>query len=77
MFLFEEKRKMADRRIRDEGPPAGCRERRTTIDRRQTQIAEITLTEWTRHFQIFQEHTVAKKAQHARMARVSAEIQLR
>lgn len=60
MFLFDEKRKLADRRIRDEGPPPGTRERRTLADRRQTEIAEITLHEWTRYFLKYQQHIVAK-----------------
>ena len=60
MFLFEEKRKQPDRRIRNEGPPAGCRERRVQEDRRQTDIAEITLHEWTRQFLKYQQHAVTK-----------------
>ena len=55
MFLFDEKRQQSDRRIRDDGPPAGCRERRSLGDRRQTIIAEISLQEWTRHFLKFRE----------------------
>lgn len=61
MFLFDEKRKQADRRIRDDGPPAGCRERRSLGDRRQVVIAEISLQEWTRHFLKFQETSLPKR----------------
>ncbi len=60
MFLFDEKRQRSDRRIRDDGPPAGCRERRSLGDRRQTVIAEITLQEWTRYFLKFQETCLPK-----------------
>lgn len=60
MFLFDEKRKQSDRRTRDDGPPEGCRERRSANDRRQTVIAEITLQEWTRYFLKFQETGLAR-----------------
>ena len=64
MFLFDEKRKLADRRISDEGPPSGIRERRTLADRRQTDISEITLHEWTRHFLKYQERIVSRSESH-------------
>jgi len=59
MFLFDEKRELSKRRTRDDGPPAGCRERRNTEDRRQTEIAEISLREWTRYFLKYQEYVAA------------------
>ncbi len=58
MFLFDEKRETADRRVSDVGPPAGCRERRVVSDRRQMKIAEISFHEWTSHFLKFQERGV-------------------
>lgn len=75
MFLFDEKRTQTDRRIRDDGPPVGCRERRSRSDRRQTIIAEITLQEWTRYFLKFQEtvlsrHYLAGNAANAPAAKV-------
>jgi hypothetical protein len=60
MSLFEEKRKSNDRRARDDGPPAGCRERRVKRDRRQTVISEISFHEWTRYFLRFKNHAMAK-----------------
>ena len=75
MFLFDEKRKLADRRIRDEGPPSGIRERRTLADRRQTDISEITLHEWTRHFLKYQERIVARGETHR--AANAAEVKIR
>ena len=63
MFLFDEKRQQSDRRIRDDGPPAGCRERRSLGDRRQTIIAEISLQEWTRHFLKFRETIPSRPSQ--------------
>ncbi len=57
MFLFDEKRGSGDRRVSDEGPPAGCRERRSLGDRRQTVIAEISLHEWASHFIKFKENS--------------------
>ena len=64
MFLFDEKRKLSDRRIRDENPSSSIRERRTVADRRQTDISEITLHEWTRHFLKYQERIVARSEPH-------------
>ncbi len=60
MFLFDEKRQRSERRTKDDGPPAGCRERRIAGDRRQTVIAEISLQEWTRYFLKFQEMALPK-----------------
>ena len=65
MFLFDEKRKLADRRIRDESPSSSIRERRTVADRRQTDISEITLHEWTRHFLKYQERIIARTEPHS------------
>lgn len=55
MSLFDEKRKLAERRNGMAGPPMGCRERRVHEDRRQTKIAEISFREWTAHFLRFRE----------------------
>jgi hypothetical protein len=60
MSLFEEKRKSNDRRVRNDGPPPGCRERRSKRDRRQTEISEISFHEWTRYFLWFKIRTKAK-----------------
>jgi hypothetical protein len=60
MSLFEEKRRMTDRRQRDDGPPLGSRERRGKRDRRQTAIYEISFHEWTRHFLRFKKRAMAK-----------------
>jgi hypothetical protein len=61
MSLFEEKRKLGDRRVRDDGPPPGCRERRVKKrDRRQTEISEISFHEWTRYFLRYKKHVAAK-----------------
>jgi len=59
MFLFDEKRKLAERRVADMGPPAGGRERRTQEDRRQTKIAEISFHEWTSHLVRYRERVRA------------------
>ena len=58
MFLFKEKRELTDRRVSDAGPPAGCRERRITSDRRQMKITEISFHEWTSHLLKYQERAV-------------------
>lgn len=63
MFLFDEKRKLTERRGSNDGPPAGCRERRNAENRRQTEIAEITLHEWARHFVKFQECAALRASQ--------------
>ena len=60
MFLFDEKRKQGDRRVNDQGPPAGCRERRSADERRQTEMAEISFHEWTRHFLKYQERALSR-----------------
>lgn len=60
MPLFDEKRKSVDRRMRNDGPPPGCRERRSKKDRRQTRISEISFHEWTRHFLWFKKRSAAK-----------------
>lgn len=75
MFLFDEKRKLADRRISNEGPPPGIRERRTLADRRETEISEITLHEWTRHFLKYQERVVARTEPHR--AANAAQVKIR
>lgn len=62
MFLFEEKRKLKDRRIADEGVPAGRRERRVEADRRQTKISEISFSEWASHLVEFRKHATAREA---------------
>jgi hypothetical protein len=60
MSLFEEKRKSNDRRMRDDGPPPGFRERRVKRDRRQTVISEISFHEWTRYLLRFKNRGKAK-----------------
>jgi hypothetical protein len=60
MSLFEEKRKSDDRRMRNDGPPPGCRERRSKRDRRQTVISEISFHEWTRYFLRFKNRASVK-----------------
>lgn len=67
--LFEEKRKMSDRRQRDDGPPLGCRERRGKRDRRQTAISEISFQEWTRYLLRFKKRAM-EKAEARQMAAV-------
>ncbi|MFB0934306.1 MAG: hypothetical protein QMB52_00915 [Propionivibrio sp.] len=62
MFLFEEKRKLKDRRVADTGAPAGCRERRVEADRRQTKISEISFSEWASHLVEFRKHATARDA---------------
>jgi hypothetical protein len=62
MSLFEEKRKSNDRRVRNDGPPPGCRERRGKRDRRQTEISEISFHEWTRYLLRFQKRAAVKAA---------------
>jgi hypothetical protein len=73
MSLFDEKRKMTDRRQRDDGPPPGCRERRSKKDRRQTSISEISFHEWTRHLLRFKKRVAVKAA--ARQAAAEAELE--
>ena len=68
MFLFDEKRELADRRIGDKGPPTGNRERRVETDRRQTKMAEITFHEWTACFVKYQERAAARRASGAASA---------
>jgi hypothetical protein len=60
MSLFDEKRKSVDRRVRNDGPPPGCRERRSKRDRRQTEISEISFHEWTRYLLRFKKRAAAK-----------------
>lgn len=60
MSLFDEKRKLADRRAQDDGPPSGYRERRHKLNRRQIEIAEITFHEWIKHFLGFRKKAAAK-----------------
>jgi hypothetical protein len=60
MSLFEEKRRSNDRRVRNDGPPPECRERRSKRDRRQTVISEISFHEWTRYFLRFKKRASVK-----------------
>jgi len=59
MSLYDEKRNRRDRRIANQGVPWGRRERRAYIDRRQMDIAEITLHEWALYWLKFREHAMA------------------
>ena len=40
------RRATGDRRIADDGPPAGWLERRRTVERRQFEVKEISFAEW-------------------------------
>jgi hypothetical protein len=71
MPLFEEKRRRTDRRVRNDGPPPGCRERRIKRDRRQTEMHEISFHEWTKYLIRFKERAARKAA--ARKAAEAAE----
>ncbi len=62
MFLFDEKRKLNERRMADRGAPAGRRERRAAEDRRQTSISEIPFSEWASHLVEFRKHAMARKS---------------
>ena len=53
MFLFDEKRKLNERRVADQGAPDGRRDRRGEEDRRQTWISEISFSEWASHLAAF------------------------
>ncbi|WP_412478847.1 hypothetical protein [Azonexus sp. IMCC34839] len=48
MTRGKEKRSGEDRRISEDGPPSGWRERRKTVERRLPRVVEISLTEWAR-----------------------------
>jgi hypothetical protein len=77
MSLFEEKRsKSNDRRVRNDGPPPGCRERRSKRDRRQTVISEISFHEWTRYFLRFKSRAMAKIESKARKPMASQALSL-
>lgn len=65
MSLFNEKRNHSDRRVRNDGPPPGSRERRSKKDRRQTSISEISFHEWTLHLLKFRKRIEAKAARRA------------
>lgn len=41
-----EKREGYDRRLTEQGPPNGWRERRRTVERRQPEVREIPFSEW-------------------------------
>ena len=41
-----ERRRMADRRRSDSGPPSGCSERRIGVDRRSLHVSNIQIEEW-------------------------------
>ena len=72
MFLFDEKRTLKERRIADEGVPAGRRERRLETERRQTRICEISFGEWASHFVEFRKRVTAR--QEAPMAENSPDV---
>ena len=71
--LFEEKRAVAERRVGNDGPPPGNRERRAGKDRRQTRIEEITFHEWTHHLLRFRKYVERKKMREAEQAARPAE----
>jgi len=60
MALINEKRKGAERRFRNDGPPPGREERRVALERRQTDIAEISFIEWASHFAKYQGKAVSE-----------------
>jgi len=60
MSLIDEKRKGAERRFRNDGPPRGREERRMKTERRQTEMAEISFIEWATHFAKYQGKAVAE-----------------
>ncbi|MDR0576165.1 MAG: hypothetical protein LBI87_01160 [Candidatus Accumulibacter sp.] len=62
MPLFDEKRKSLDRRVWNDGPLPGNRERRSKKDRRQTQISEITFHEWALHLLRFKKYFATRAA---------------
>ncbi len=47
MSRGKEKRSNEDRRVSEEGPPSGWRERRKTVERRLPRVWEISLAEWS------------------------------
>jgi len=59
MSLFDEKRKLNDRRNRNDGPPLGIKQRRGESERRQTEIAEIPFSEWASHLVVFRKRAFA------------------
>lgn len=66
MSFDTDKRSGRDRRIREIGPPQGRGERRRTVERRQTEIAEISFIEWAATFVKYQGTALADMAeQHA------------
>ncbi|MDR2111670.1 MAG: hypothetical protein LBQ62_00965 [Candidatus Accumulibacter sp.] len=75
MTLFDEKRKSTDRRVKDDGPPPGYRERRVKKDRRQTEIAEISFHDWTLYLLKFKKRAAAKAA--ARQAAETTKVAAR
>jgi hypothetical protein len=46
MVVTNEKRKGADRRDCEYGPPDGWRERRKRVERRRLEVGEIPFSEW-------------------------------
>ena len=44
-----EKRSGSDRRVTENGPPNGWRDRRRTVERRLPDVAEIPFSEWLAH----------------------------
>jgi hypothetical protein len=58
MFLFDEKRALTDRRVSNDGPPLGSRERRVAHDRRQMNMAEIPFNEWAIELMKYQKRSV-------------------
>ena len=61
MFLFDEKRKLNERRVADQGAPDGRRDRRGEEDRRQTWISEISFSEWASHLAAFRKRALARQ----------------
>lgn len=59
MSLVSEKRTGRDRRVEDVGPPDNFGERRQSIDRRQTDVSEISFFEWASFFVKYQGRAVA------------------
>lgn len=49
MKNHNDKRRVRDRRARDQGPPEGWRERRKSVERRLPEVEEIPFSEWLAH----------------------------
>ncbi len=46
MKKANDKRRLGDRRDREDGPPLGWKERRRSVERRKPEVIEASLAEW-------------------------------